>query len=33
VILANVAADLLAEVLDPRVRAGGRRGAQLGVGD
>lgn len=33
VILANVAADLLAGVLDPRVRAGGRRGAQLGVGD
>ena len=33
VILANLAADLLVGVIDPRARTGGGRGARLGAGD
>ena len=33
VILANLAADLLVGVIDPRARTGGSRGARLGAGD
>ncbi len=33
VVLANLAADLLVGVIDPRARAGGSRGARLGAGD
>jgi len=34
VVLANLAADLLAGVIDPRARAGtGGHGARLGAGD
>jgi len=33
VVLANLAADLFAGAIDPRIRATGRRGARLGAGD
>jgi len=33
VILANLAADVLVGVIDPRARTGGGRGARLGAGD